>query len=382
MNKYTYKFLGYANDAIGRLEYKIGVNKPISLPVTVDVVLTKACNFACQFCKDYETPDGAPRISLENFSKMGAQLFPTARRLNICSGGEPYLHNGLVDILRFGKQYALYTWVLSNGSVLNMRRLETILNEELIDEHGFSVDGFKDETVESIRVNANLSKVLGNIEAVIRKRDELRKKHPTITIRYALMRRNIEEIVDAVRRWGDLGINRIDCGYLSLANGMDRNESLFYHPEITARMFDAARKAAETYPKMRLNLPELIENQKQQRVAEDCESPWRFVMIDTNGQVLPCYNAFEALRFPTIYGENGANFRDIWTSENYQSLRRTVNNDAGEKYYPYCEKCEVRCGWGEEKTHLGDETWLDIVKDWLPDKVNHKRPEKGTAASV
>jgi sulfatase maturation enzyme AslB (radical SAM superfamily) len=68
-----------------------------SLPQNVDIVLAKACNLACTFCVDYETP-GAKRISIESFEKIARQLFPTARLVSICSGGEPYLHKGLVPM--------------------------------------------------------------------------------------------------------------------------------------------------------------------------------------------------------------------------------------------------------------------------------------------
>src|SRR5690348_10195912 len=91
------------NKVINRLEVAAHRTRLLSKPVVVDVVLTKACNFACTFCKDYET-EGARRISLTNFERMAAQLLPTASRLSICSGGEPYLHTGLEDILRIARK--------------------------------------------------------------------------------------------------------------------------------------------------------------------------------------------------------------------------------------------------------------------------------------
>src|SRR5262245_41632354 len=72
------------NKIVSKIE--CGAQRPYlhSRPVVVDVVLTKACNFACTFCKDYET-EGAQRISLENFERLAAQLLPTASQLSICS---------------------------------------------------------------------------------------------------------------------------------------------------------------------------------------------------------------------------------------------------------------------------------------------------------
>ena len=307
------KVLGRLNQIASRVEFFCQREKLISKPVDVDVVLTKACNFACTFCKDYETI-GSKRISVENFERAARQLFPTARTLNICSGGEPYLHKGLEELLRIAKRYDLKTWVLSNGSILREDRVHTIVREQLIDRHGFSVDGLTAETVESIRINAKLDVILDNIRMLLRIRNNENKRYPRTTIRYAAMKSNIEELPDAVDQWGRMGIDTIDCSYLSLANDVDPQQCLYYHQDLTKRVFKEAKKVAGKYSTLTLNLPPLVEedvNKLDNPVR--CRAPWGFVYIDTNGQVLPCYAAFEALRFPSIYGDRGANFEPIYS---------------------------------------------------------------------
>ena len=96
MRPHYYKMLGFLNHLVNRVEERLQCTSLISKPVDIDLVLTKACNFACSFCKDYETPAGSKRISIEEFQTLADQVFPTARRLNICSGGEPYLHNQII----------------------------------------------------------------------------------------------------------------------------------------------------------------------------------------------------------------------------------------------------------------------------------------------
>ena len=373
------------NKLINRIEKATCQTLLRSKPVVVDVVLTKACNFACSFCKDYET-DGAQRISIDNFERMAAQLMPTASRMNICSGGEPYLHTGLEEILAIGRKYnpSLHTWLLSNGSILRELRLKRIIEQELVTQHGFSVDGYKAATVELIRINADLPTIHNNIGMLIRLRDIAGKRYPTITIRYALMRRNIEELPDAIQFWGKMGINALDTGYLSLANGMDLQESRYYHPDLTERVFAEARKVAQHFPQLCVNLPETIKEQEKYRSApKTCKAPWEFVKIDTNGEVLPCYRAFEALRFDSVYGDNAVSFEEIWNSPRYQALRKTVNNDRAEKMYEYCGYCEYRYGWSDERAHFGDLTWVYAIGEkWLKSAVDHRRPLKGAAAKV
>lgn len=346
------------NRLLNEFEFRLQRRCLRSMPVTIDVVLTKACNLACTFCKDYET-EGAQRISLSNFERIAAQLFPTATGLSICSGGEPYLHRGLEEILRIGKRYRLYTWLLSNGMLAKPDRVRPMVRERLISRHGFSVDGYRAATVEALRVNARLEVILENIRNLIRIREEEGQEEPRITIRYALMRSNVEELPDAVRQWGELGVDRLDCDYLSLANDMERDESLFFHQELLEKVMGEGRAVAAHYPKLRVSFPELIREQawKKERPVR-CRAPWSFVYIDTNGEVKPCYAAFEALKMGKVYDDDGVSFAAVWNSPEYQSLRATVNHGSAEKFFGYCGVCESRYGWSDRATHLGDETWI------------------------
>ena len=162
---------------------------------------------------------------------------------------------------------------------------------------------------------------------------------------------------------------------------MERDESLFFHQERFDRVAAEARRVAAEYPGLVLNLPPAIRDNAAKRANPDrCRAPWEFVMLDTNGHVLPCYRAFEALRFDKVYDDDGVSFDEVWNSERYQALRQTVNNDQVEKFYPYCDGCENRCGWGDEAVHLGDQTWIETLGDkWLAGDVDHRRPVRGRA---
>lgn len=366
-----------ANAALNRLEARRQTPVVRSMPRIVHLVLTKACNLACVFCKDYETAGAARRLSMENFERAAAQLFPTAWRLHIDAGGEPWLHRGLEDMLRVARRYRLATKVLSNGMLLTEERLRPVVREGLITTHGFSVDGIAPATVERIRVNADLERILANVDLLFRIRAEEGRREPRVLIRYALMRSNVEELPAAVAYWGARGVDRIDCGYLSLANGIDRRESLFFHEELLERVFAEARAAAARFPRTELLLPPTPAEERQRPGPRPCDAPWRLVMIDADGAVLPCYRAFEALRMGNVYDGDGEPFRDVWNNADYQALRRTVNDDGGAKFYPHCARCDARLGWGELDSHLGDETWLETAAVFAPEQlpvIDHRRP--------
>ncbi len=370
-----------AHRLISKIEQKLGRTRLLSRPAIVDVVLTKACNLSCTFCRDYEHP-GARKVSPEQMECIAAQLFPTARWVNICSGGEPYLHTGLEHLLRLARGHGARTWVLSNGMLVEEGRLARMLEQDLITEHGFSVDGIKAETVEGIRTGAHLPTILKNIDTLLQLRGPRSgspvagSSGPGVVVRYALMRRNIDELPEAVSYWGHRGIERLDAGYLNLANGIDRDESLYFHQDHMLRVFDRAREVARSFPQLTLSLPPSVaEQQELQRNPSACRSPWEFVMIDTSGRVLPCYRAFEALHMGQLHGDGAQDFSDIWNSTDYQALRRTVNDDSGPKHYSFCSVCEKRRGWGSADSHLGDETWrrMAFEDQAVAEGIDHRR---------
>jgi hypothetical protein len=73
-------------------------------------------------------------------------------------------------------------------------RMRTEIGEGLISAHGLSVDGIRPAAVEALRAFAKLPVILNNVKMVMRLRDEMKKKVPTITIRNALARSNVEEL--------------------------------------------------------------------------------------------------------------------------------------------------------------------------------------------
>jgi radical SAM protein with 4Fe4S-binding SPASM domain len=252
-------------------------------------------------------------------------------------------------------------WVFSNGMLLTDNLIRTIVKEELISLHGFSVDGITPATVERMRLNAKLEVIRENIATLIRIRREEGKDEPMVIIRYALMRSNIEELPEAVRQWGEIGVERIDCNYLSICNEIDQQESLYFHQDLMQQVFQQCRTLSLRYPRLTLNLPPTIRQEQQfLKNPKTCTAPWNFIRVETDGRILPCYKSWGVISMGNIFDNNGGSIRNIWNNSHYQALRRTVNIDGPQKYYGYCAECPIRFGQGELSAHL-DATWLENI---------------------
>jgi radical SAM protein with 4Fe4S-binding SPASM domain len=370
------------NSLLNEIEIRTQVPRMISMPQIADIVLTKRCNLACRFCKDYKNTD-IRDISLDNFSRLARQVLPFVRRLQICSGGEPYLHRDLIPILRVAKSYSPETVLLSNGMLLDRERIETIVGEELLSQHGFSVDGITAGTVESIRRNARLDKILENINAFIAACSRHKGKRPAAFVRYVLMKSNLAELPRAVEYWGKAGLDRLDCIYLHLGNDIDRDEVVYYHQESLREAFRQARATASRYPRLTLSLPPLPSDARQTSARPvRCRMPWELAYVNADGTLYQCYKMHGLWSPGNVFEGNGNTFRRIWNGEDYRRLRDTVNNDRRPKKFAFCAKCPMRLGWTDELSHLGDEVLLESLQLSDTDKEEFLKHRKRGAAVV
>lgn len=349
-------YLTTKNTFINLMEIIFQKEKLTSYPQVVDIVVTKRCNLDCCFCKKYQS--SSDNLTISQFNEIATKVLPTARKLNICSGGEPFANKELINMLRIAKKHNVWTSVSTNGMLLNEKIINIIINENLIDSLNFSVDGINKRTVEQIRIGSNLNRIFDNIQKFVEIKNEKKLNKPIMSIRYALMLKNIKELPDAVSYWGNIGINRIACNYLSLCNGIEKEQSLYFHNELTEKVFIEAKSRANEYEDLSLILPPIRNNNGYNNVKpKRCIHPWGFIMIDVDGRVFPGYNSWGAITMGNILS-NKKHFRSIWNNKLYRQLRQTVNNDNSEKIFPYCSICPSKLGNGSDSLHFGDNYFL------------------------
>jgi hypothetical protein len=90
---------------------------PAWAPLSLNLDLTTACNYACDHCIDHDTlntgithQDAALRASLTEMAARGL------RSVILIGGGEPTVHPGFASIVRHVKSLGLQAAVVSNGS--------------------------------------------------------------------------------------------------------------------------------------------------------------------------------------------------------------------------------------------------------------------------
>jgi len=94
----------------------------VSVPLSVNLVLTRKCNYNCKFCfGGLSFLDEEPNI--DRILEIPYLLKQAGCEKITFEGGEPFLFNGLVDLVKVSKDVGLTTSIISNGSLITRERL-------------------------------------------------------------------------------------------------------------------------------------------------------------------------------------------------------------------------------------------------------------------
>ncbi|MBK8100775.1 MAG: radical SAM protein [Planctomycetes bacterium] len=90
---------------------------PALAPLSINLDLTTACNYACDHCIDWEILNSKVRHEDERLrASIRAMALRGLRSVILIGGGEPTLYPGFAEFVRFVKELGLQTAVVSNGS--------------------------------------------------------------------------------------------------------------------------------------------------------------------------------------------------------------------------------------------------------------------------
>src|SRR6266545_7207698 len=120
------------------------------LPATINIHLTRNCNFGCRYCYAEFKETGSSRIRREQMlaildaiakARISAGVDP--RKVNF-AGGEPFLHPDLCEFIAGSKNLGLKTSIVSNGSLLNDAVVSRLSGH--LDILALSIDSLSSET--------------------------------------------------------------------------------------------------------------------------------------------------------------------------------------------------------------------------------------------
>lgn len=185
--------------------------KSLNPPKSYFLELTNYCNLKCSMC-NFHSPivtgkreKGFMDISLAK--KIVEQIGKTRidSWVALHGAGEPLLHKGLIDILKFSSKYEnIRCGFLTNGVLLDEDRTLKVLDTGL-SWIGFSIDGIVKEKFEEYRVGSDFDQIIKNVLYFLEWNNKKGRKVNTL-VNMTVQ----DEMKDDVHRFIDFWIDKVD----------------------------------------------------------------------------------------------------------------------------------------------------------------------------
>ena len=214
------------------ISYKTSLNKTGSavIPLRYFLELTYRCNLNCPYCY-LGSNRHKEELSTDEWINVLKQI-PWYGFITLV-GGEPFLRNDFVDIMRFASKKTLgKVNVVSNGTLLNGEYIDEMIKASII-LFSVSLDGWG-KTHDINRNKAGIfDKIINNLEIVNKKRQ---KSRTMVDIKTIVLKNNIEDIFKLYKYCTEMGFEYLSVSFLR-NNGLKQNTvlqddftSVFYEP--------------------------------------------------------------------------------------------------------------------------------------------------------
>jgi len=302
---------------------------------------TNRCNELCDQCPRTHLGREADRdLSLDEVTRITAQL-PALERVVLHGLGEPLLNPQLPAIVAHLRGRGVYTLFNSNATALS-ERMGRALIEANLNELRVSLDGARPETYARVRgVNAKaLPKIIRNVAAFTRLRDELGATLPRVSFWFTAMRENLPELPRLVEIALETGVREIYVQRLIyFGEGLAREDQALFRrarAEEVAIIAETGRRCAETgitFAATGSTTPaEYITQgaEEARRPWGGCQRPRQLAYITATGNVFSCcFAPFHPGPSATrVLGNVFARpFAEIWNGPRYQAFRVAFDSD-------------------------------------------------------
>ena len=242
---------------------------PDFAPVSINLDITTACNFACDHCVDMDILNQGIKYDHQRLLDSIALMAERGlRSVIVIGGGEPTVYPKFVESVRFMKDLGLQVSVVSNGS--GMKKIAEVA--EHLDEHDWvrlSLDSYSDEVFQAMhkpKRAITLDEICAGVPPIKKINPKFQIGYSFIitwkgaTINDSKIVENIHEIVDGAQRARDYEFDYIAYKpFLTRAEAnnaeiVDLKDSNARFDAIVRQISDAVDEAKDRYESERFKV--------------------------------------------------------------------------------------------------------------------------------
>lgn len=321
-------------------------------PILVVWEPTAKCNLQCYMCTYYGKegikPDTSKELDTEHAKAM---LFNIARRMRPVTwpmkpylgitGGEPFIRQDLIELLRYAKSVGFNTGVTTNATLLNENKIIEL--SDCVDQIKVSLDYHEEIKSKIHGTQGTFKKVIENIKLL--KRYEI----PT-SINCVILKENIDHLVEIANLALELGV------LISFQHQIFTNNTLIKaQGAVTEKLFgqsiqtwlnqppfnkEQIKKLSETISIMGregITFEPAIKPKDIVKYYSDlnwtrkkhCSGPFASIRIDCAGNVYPCFDY-------CLGNAVTEDFKKIWKGKNTKHFLKQLKQ---QRMFPGCKRC-------------------------------------------
>ena len=294
-------------------------------PITIDMALTRACNYACHFCYAMMQENKRSVINkeviyrfLDDCKEIGV------KGISLVSDGESTLSPVFVDAVKRGYANGISMAVGTNGSLLNEAKLREILPCLTYLRVNFSA-GEKRRYAEIMGVKESMfDRTCANITSMMKIKKELGLK-TTIGMQMVLMPQDHDQILPLAQLGKDLGVDYSIIKHCSDSEdgflGVDYSKYKDFYTtlEQAEKLSSGAYKVYVKWTKIKA---------EGKRSYQRCYGPPFLIQLSGSGLVAPCGMLFNE-RYKKFHMGNicETSFKDIVFSDRYWEVINYLKSD-------------------------------------------------------
>ena len=295
-------------------------------PITIDMALTRACNYSCGFCYAMFQENDRKVINkkvifdfLEDCAEIGV------KGISFVSDGESTISPVFTDACKYGHEIGLSMAVGTNAFVLTKNRLEDVMPYLTYLRVNFSA-GEKKRYAEIMGVKeSSYDRVCQNIRDMV----EIKKKNNlkvTIGMQMVLMPEDADQIIPLAKLGKEL---RPDYAIIKhCSDNEDGGLGIQYdeYEKIYPILKEAESYSDETY-KCVIKWSKIKDKGNNKRSYQRCYGAPFMIQLSGSGLVAPCGGLFNE-KYKKFHIGNicDTRFKDIWKSDKYWEVMNYLSS--------------------------------------------------------
>lgn len=336
-------------------DYYFGRGKSSSL-VNITMELTHRCNHACMMCH-YGVVGSVRKDTQEMDFKTIENVILQAKQLRagfFLTGGEPFLRQDIMQIIKSIKDKGLKCGINTNGTLLDEEKILSMIDMNL-DYIIFSVLGTEEIHDEISGVSGSFKKMLNNLKLFSEKR-----RNTKILLNQVITRKNLEVLHKTVLLAKDTAVDGVRFQHLSYLSSNDiskfekvkqripqeyklelswkQYESYCFPNDIAAQEMDKISLLAKKNNVNVIFKPILDEGGMANwygdgfHSTKKCIYPWVSMRIAPDGDVFCC--PIILMRIGNVKEDK---VKELFNNDRFKFFRQLLKEENGQ--FPVCARC-------------------------------------------